>query len=455
MLHLPPTVVPYLNALSHKATDHTTELDPFLAALEQFQDWLDFESGYTLDDDESGQFENMRLLLTEIQRVSTEGGSKQRQLDELVPKLYALVELMEKVNARRGQPRYSSQPAVNDFLLCGAALLQGRAEPQAVQQRLERLQAYYGVLRHAFKANRARLKGEVAEAMERGLNHLKAALDAIPGALPAGGDELQDNLAAIAEGAEIMQHLIDWQRQDQFRFAEQHRRFQIPLAGPALQATLEQGSELPRDQWPRGVRNLQEAVLPQLFRFWSEYQLRLFASASVRAELVAGVQQSLEQLEDSVAGLLDEEIEAEDAVAGLEDALEQLSGSFEACRQHGLAHQHLRDTQAGEYMEAILGALNGTVPFLAFPELFHSSPPPLEWKGLVDSMLAYGEDLDPAHLFEAGYLLLMLNPAPSEADHPDNWECVYCGQKNQVGSRTCAACNSSQAAVQAHAGWDG
>ena len=456
MLHLPPTVVPYLNALSHKGTDHREELETFLEALQQFEHWLAFESGYSIDAAEAGQFENMALLLAEVRRVSLEVPGKQAQLDQLVPRLYELVGLMESVNQRRAQPRYSAQPAVNDFLMCGAAWLQGSASPEALLQRLQRLEAYYGVLRHAFKGNRGRLKSEVAEALEQGLNHLQAAMAGVADPLPADRDGLQDNLAAIAEGAEIMQHLIDWQRADQLRFTQTQQRYQIPLAGPALQATLEQGRELPRAQWARGVRNLQEQVLPQLEQFWEHFQRRFFADPTVRAEVVAGVDQALEQLQLAIEGLLAPDRETGQAVAGFEQALEQLSAAFEVCREHALPHQHLRGTQAGEYIEAILGALSGTVPFLAFPELFHCSPPPLEWKSIVDSILAFGDDLDPEHLLHAGYLLLRIHPAPAEqAEHPDNWECVYCGHSNRVGQRTCAVCSSGSAAVEASAGWDG
>ena len=67
--HLPPTVVPYLNALSHKGSNHREELDGFLAALEQMTDWWEFQRGYTLDEEEEAQFENLRVLHEELREA--------------------------------------------------------------------------------------------------------------------------------------------------------------------------------------------------------------------------------------------------------------------------------------------------------------------------------------------------------------------------------------------------
>lgn len=454
MLHLPPTVVPYLNALSHKETDHEAEHESFAAALDQFEDWLAFESGYSLDEQESGLFENMALLLADLRQSMTEP-DKQKQLDRLVPRLYELVGAMETVNARRQTPRYSAQPAVNDFLMCGAALLQQRASAAALHNRLQRLEAYVGVLRQAFRFNKGRLKPEVSEALETGMEHLRRALAAVPGLVQDQRHEpLQDSFATIAEGAELLQHLIDWQRIDSLRFEEAHRRFAIPAAGAALEVTLEQGRELPREQWARGVRNVQEQLLPQLQAAWEQMQLRLFVEPAARPALLADVDHAVETLETAVEELLNTELTAEAAIDGFEAALEHASAVFQSLHEHALTHQHLRGSQAGDYMEAILGALHHTVPFLAFPELFHSSPPPAEWQPVVDAILAFGDDLDPEHLYMAGYTLLRLHPAPDDADHPQNWECVLCGHSNLVGTSTCSACNSG-AAVAVESGWAG
>jgi hypothetical protein len=454
MLHLPPSVVPYLNALSHKETDHETEADSFAAALDQIGDWLAFESGYSLDDQESGQFENMALLLADVREGMAEP-DKQKQLDRLVPRLYELVGAMEAVNARRQAPRYSAQPAVNDFLVCGAAFLQGRASVEAVENRLQRLEAYVSVLRQAFRLNKGRLKPEVAEALETGLEHLRAALAAAPEHLREQRLEaFQDSLATIAESAELLQHLIDWQRADSLRFDEGHARFAIPGVAAALEVTLEQGRALPRQQWARGIRNVQEQLLPQLHSAWQQMLLRLFVDPRVRASLLSEVEHGLESLEVAVEELLNPEISAEAAVDGFEAALENLSEAFLRLQEQTLSYQHLRGSQAGDYMEAILGALHHTMPFLAFPELFHSSPPPPEWQPVIDKILAFGDDLDPEHLYAAGYELLRLHPGAGEQAHPENWECVLCGHSNRVGTATCSACNSG-AAVAVESGWAG
>lgn len=448
--HLPPALVPYINALSHKASDHRDDLEDFLEGLNQMERWLEFEQGYTIDDAEALLFENLATLLSEA-RVSTQLPDKQAQLDRLVPTVFQATQLMDQVHQRRGAPHYSAQPAVNDFLICGAALLQGRASPLALQQRWERLSAYTSVLRQAFRGARSRLRPEVVEALEHGFNYLRQGLGEVESAWTGSGtpESLQDALAMVKDGADIMQHLIDWQRQDQQRLAEQQVGYRIPEIGPALGLAVEQARELPREQWTRGIRHIREELIPRFQDSWVLIQQRVFVNPMVRDSLLAQVEEDLEGFQLALDDMLDPQVERGAALGAVESSLEQLSATIEECQRETLPHHHLAGTQAGQYIEALLGALQGTLPFVAFPELFHSSPPPEEWKPIVDLMLAYGDDLDPAHLYRAGYLLLQrfpLQPQPDE--HPQSWTCACCGQPNPLGQQRCGRCGGKGWAQQ-------
>ena len=449
--YLPPNVVPYLNALSHKGSDHQLELDGFLLALQQFTDWWVFQSGYSIDEEEDAQFDNLKLLHGEV-RQALEMPGKQAQLDRLVPDLYQIVTLMDLVNERREAPHYSPQLAVNDFLLCGAAWLKDRADDAAVESRLDRLQAYVGVLRHAFIGNKSRLLPEVVEALETGLAHLRKGLQEID---LDDREKFQDGLAAIAEGAEIMQFLIDWQRQDVGKQIESNPRFTIPGAGPAFQEAVEQARQLPREQWRRGIRYLEQSVIPQMEASWDSMRTRILWEPNQRLALWEEIQLGMDDVKAAVADLNDSEIPDGEALDGLEQALETLSLSFRQARDHSLAHQHLMGSQAGHYLEAIFGALNQTLPFLAFPELFHASPPPEAWKPVVEAMLEFGVDLEPDHLFRAGYLLLQFFPPPSqESSGEQGWTCPSCGHSNQPQVMRCCNCHIAPVSLSATV-WSG
>ncbi|MFN8610554.1 MAG: hypothetical protein U0931_23645 [Vulcanimicrobiota bacterium] len=448
--HLPPTVVPYLNALSHKATNHRPEVEGFLAALQQMTDWWEFQRGYSLDDEEESQFENLKVLHEEM-REAVYLPTKQEQLDQLVPDLYQTVALMDAINARREAPHYSSQLAVNDFLLCGAAWLQGRADDEAVLQRLDRLKAYAGILRHAFIGVKSRLLPEVVESLETGLNHFRQGLEAIN---LEDRNQFQDGLASIKEGADIMQFLIDWQRQDLERQAHRSSRFTIPVAGPHFQEALEQARPLPREQWRRGIKYLESVALPQLEGTWGRMRTNIFWEPNQRMEIWEEINLSIEDVRAAVGQLSNEQLTPDQALDDLEEALETLSAAFRQARQNSLDHQHLQGSQAGYYIEAIIGALNGSLPFLAFPELFNSSPPPEEWKAVVNHLLNYGSDLEVDHLYRAGYLLLQrFPPPPPQQEVPEGWPCPNCGHFNSSGTR-CSQCHIAPVSLSAEA-WSG
>lgn len=448
--HLPPTVVPYLNALSHKSSNHREELDGFLAALQQMTDWWEFQRGYTIDDEEEAHFENLKLLHEEM-REAVYLPTKQEQLDQLVPDLYQAISLMDTINNRREAPHFSSQLAVNDFLLCGAAWLKERADDEAVLQRLERLKAYSGVLRHAFIGAKSRLLPEVAESLETGLNHFRQGIESIN---LDDTTQFQDGLASIKEGADIMQFLIDWQREDVQRQSQHSSRFTIPVAGPHFQEALEQARPLPREQWRRGIKYLETVAMPQLESTWARMRSNIFWEPNQRLEIWDEINLSIEDVRGAVEDLNNQELTPDQALDNLEETLETLSAAFRQARQNSLSHMHLQGSQAGYYIEAIVGALNGTLPFLAFPELFTASPPPEEWKAVVNHMLNYGSELEVDHLYRAGYLLLQrFPPPPPEQEVPDGWKCPNCGHENTGGTR-CSACHIAPVSLSAEA-WSG
>lgn len=452
---LPPTLVPYLNALSHKASDHTLEREEFEAGLESIEFWLEFQSGYSLDEEEQTGFDNIAHLLVEVRSALNLPG-KQQQLDRLVPDLYRLVACMEQITRRREAPHRSPQPAVNDFLLCGLAWLQGRASQEAVLSRAQRLEGYFRVLRQAFQGVKSRLHSEVVTALDAGFGHLRGALPQITQALSSGDQEaFQDGLASLSEGAEIMQHLIDWQRQDEVRFAQTHHRYFLLGVGASFELALEQARQLPRPQWRKGLRYLREEQLPRLTQNWERLRWQVFWEPNQRLERWAQVEEWLEEVGAILDDLSNPEFDGQRGLDELESALGQLSDCLLEGRRTAVRADHLEGTQPGLYLEAIAASLEGACPFLALPELFHSSPPPQEWKPIIDQLVLYGEDLEPDHLFRAAYLLGQLFPPPEMVEGScADWTCPYCGQLNSSQRKRCQRCQGQPSSLASTA-WSG
>lgn len=431
-------MVPLLNALRLGRGDLEEPAEAFAAEREAAGVWLQFHRAYSLDAQDEEDLENLDFLLKEVDSALDD-----LSLDRIVPPLYQAVALMDQIGKRREQPRFSQQPGVNDFIMAAAAWISGRGEKRGVLERMPVLEEYYKNLRHLYRLRQDDLKPELRPDFETGLKHFKASIEEARKALDRDHTpDLHDAIAHLGESAEVMQHLIDWDRQDQARHVERYRRFNIPMGGPDLELALETGRAVPRAQWERGIRNLTGLVLPKIFAFWNLVRGLMVLPVEQRV-LLEEVDAGLEQLQSCVGSLLSRELTAEEALAEYEAACLELHNLFSQVERHARRGDRLDGTPAGGYWQIAMGVLGGTVPMVAMEELMRTVPAPA---GVGPLFEEYLRSLDPECLREALCLLADSSPVVASEAVSTTWGCAYCGFVNPLGQHPCRRCGASPSA---------
>ena len=330
----------------------------------------------------------------------------------------------------------TSQPAVNDFILCGVAFLQKRADWGAVERRLDKLENYLDHLEAGLESVAQRIKPEVFEGVGTAIDAMRDVVDALT---PEHPDEhIKSALGTLSESAQIVQMLIDWKRQDEERFRLAHTRFLIPAAGPALQSFLEYVDGAERSAWKAAVQPLCGETLPSMRSEWMAIRRRLFTEPDQREAIWAEVDAAIEDLEAAVEGLLNPELSEDEALNGFEEAADHLSQQFHDLGTATRPYSHLYGSEPGELLEGIFGALGGSVPVVRLREL---GAPAVVSRHLEQ----YAADGDWDHLFRAGFALLSEYPPPPAVDEVarPTWHCPFCKAANEVGGLSCLGCGAA------------
>ncbi|GMU52219.1 MAG: hypothetical protein AMXMBFR33_13650 [Candidatus Xenobia bacterium] len=451
IVHLPPAMVGLLNALREGEADVDTRLEEFRSERQAAGRWLEFHGAFSLDAEDEKDLENIAYLFEQVDEALDD-----LALERLLPPLYQAVALMERVNKRREQPHFSPQPAVNDFIMAAAAYLQGRGQKRGVLERLPMLDESYQSLRQLYRLRKDELKSEVRPELETGLRHLKRGLEEARSALEADDrDGLHDSLARLSGGAGILDHLLEWERQDRQRYQARYRRYNIPLVGSDLELALETGRQVPREDWRRGVRNLVDTVLPRLFGFWNQVRWLLVLPMEDRG-LLEEIDLGLERLEDAVGQLMVSEITAEEALGEYAAACESLHHLFSSLESRALRGDRYAGTPAGAYWQVGTGLLAGSVPLVALEELLLRSPPLAEWGEVGELMSQFLRRPDLELVREALCLLheLVPEPEPDGGSVPDSWSCGFCGFVNPLGQHPCRRCGASPSASSIEEAWE-
>ena len=321
--HLPPGVVAYLDALGRPGGQAKSLHGDFLTHLEMVGEWIENLSGDTMDDPEVDQFANISALLESL-RVTAEEVSWGEQLPLLVRDLYPMFAMMDRINKRREIAHHSTQAAVNDALLCGVAFLKKRAEWPALENRLDKLDAYLQGMELTLLGLKSRLQPEVVASLQSGIEAMRDGMDGLdPDRSEA---ENQKGLATLKEGSEILQLLIDWKVQDDEKFRREHQRFFLPGAGPAVESFLEALDGTSREQWGPALQALGQDTLPRLRSDWLALRRRLFVNPDEREAMWDEIEAALVGLEECLEELGDPGRSEDEALLGFEEAAEQLQG---------------------------------------------------------------------------------------------------------------------------------
>lgn len=457
IIHLPREATRYINSLD-RAVRYGREIDgeaeaAFRGLRESARQWIEFHGAYTLHEDEARAFDNVLYLWEQVDAGLEETDPKPL-LEHLVPTLYEAVRCMDAINVERGRPHFSVQPALNDFIMAGTAVVIGRAQPRAVEDRIPVLEHYLVNLRSLYKGSAARIKAEVRDDLERGFQALEAGLETVRMAVGLEDSEsLRVGLVRLQQGAGLVQHFLDWDRDDNARMAERFVRFHIPLVGPSFEHCLDAARATRRTYWRPAVNHVRGALMPRLMRWWQQVRPSVLLSADVRDERLSAVDQGLAALQNGIGTLLDERLLPEEALERVERALTALSDAFDALERDAIRREGLRGTAGETWCELISGLLAETVPDLAVARVVTQAAVPPGWEPLVERVRAYLDGQGEGNLLEAAQLLASKAQA-AEQPVADTWTCPCCGALTALGDRACSHCDFRPSAAVAAATWE-
>lgn len=432
IVHLPPVAIPYLNALHHRETPSQEALQAFEMLVVSARRWIEFHSGFTIDDAEAAALANITCCWNEIEQALA---APDPSLNALIPPLYAAIDGMERVRQERERAHYSPHAALNDLLLACAAALCNRGSHEAVRARLPVFEKWLDNVEAMIRGAADRLHEEVRAPLETGISALRTAA-----AEMRDRATLEAGMRRAHGGDEIVSQFLEWDRRDHERLAERHTTYEIPVIGPDLELGLESARQVDRALWKQPVQDTLELVLPRLEMWWREQRHSVIMAADERVTLLADIDTAILGLRESIADLLNPRKSEAAALEDLQRALEQTSAAFRAAREARWNPQVLTGTHAAAYWEAITGVLGGTVPDVALLGLLHERPLNDDALQVRDALLAYLDTHDPTALLAAcGHLLEHARaerPAPPcpvcEAPLGEGGLCGACGEQASV-----------------------
>lgn len=346
---LPPGVVVFLNALYHERVLEST-WEGLQVELERAWLWLEVHGAYSVCPEEENLLENLGFLLREAE-ASLELGSCSAILSRLQPTLENAYHHMQHILYQRQRMAQAQDECLNDLLLAGWAVLQGRAAPEVLRERIPLALDRVACLRGLMEVYAEQLAPAFSQEVARGLDELEAALAELP------GDEAALTRAARAAFyADVFQ---EWEQDFRRQSEQAFGRYAIPEVGADLEEICARGWQLDRSRWGLGIWRLRKVLFPSLVARWEEQRERVLLTAEPEKALLP-VENAMEQLSEALTNLTDETRTAPQVLTGLEDALSSLSEAYQAFERARLSREHLSPTLA-TYYDAAQGVLGGSV----------------------------------------------------------------------------------------------
>lgn len=433
LIHLPHDAVGFLNALYRKTPPSEGATKAVATLVLSARRWLDFYSGYTLDEPEANKLGNLRYLWDDVERAVN---APSPTLDAVASPLYKAVHAMDQIRRQRERAGFSQHLALNDLLLAGAALVKGRGTESAVAERLPTVEQWLDNVAAMLAGSAPRLQPQVTTAVQTGIDTMRRALGEMRDAAT-----LAAGIARAHAADEIVSQFLDWERRDHERLAEQRSKYDIPIVGPELELGLEGARRVERRLWRRPVQDALDLFFPRLERWWAEQRPIVLMPAETRPALLQEVDMALFELRTAIAGLLDASVGADTVLARYEAAIGRASEAFGAVREARFDPAPFEGTTNGVYFDAIQGVLNVTVPDMALLALMHEHPLPDSHLDVRDAMLGYLEQGDTDLLLSACAMLMAhVRSAPSP------FVCPSCGGTLSAEGK-CDACGHTPISV--------
>jgi len=431
---LSPEIVTILNALAGDG-DREAALFAIDAQREAARDWLARWGGYTIDEQEVEQFNDIGLLWGEIEKALA-SAMVRMQPERMVPALYQVFSLMVLVQEARERPHFSQHVPIDDFLMAGVACGLGRANVDCVAERLSAAVACVDELEA-----RCETAGGLEDAVRA---DLALGFAALRGALPVVVESARNRDAAALEAAlarvkaadEVVARFTTWERNEAWMAS---RATSLPAVAERVRALIEALRTDSVEVWKPLADEVVSRHLPAMRGECRPKTAGTLMPGRIRATCLPAVDAALEGAETVVVDLVTGAIPPERAAQTLEAELLELSAAMSVVERHAFPSDALFSRRAERYWALLSGLLAGTIPAFVLREALGESTRSEVWAPVVDLMAAYAVQADPELLCEAAERILTLRMSLEEQDE-DQWTCRACGFGNDLTDTSCGKC---------------
>lgn len=261
---------------------------------EDFQQWtealahqLDILGLYTLHDAESKCVDEAKERLSNLSQSFSTG-----DLHSAVEHALLLFRSITRFEIQRKQNRQSQLDGVNEVLISGISVLQGRADPELLARFLPGLVEDIDRMVELFKQGEGHLPEEVKMAILTGLDRATKGVTSVQNLEPGDQAQLKKALTQVAEGAGLLEQLQTWK--DEY---DAEAGGAVPVAGLTVQDLLTELSKKGQLS-EKSLRFWSEVEHPKFYQFWLKSRGSLLIRTEVREPTIEKIDRVVETLSD-------------------------------------------------------------------------------------------------------------------------------------------------------------
>jgi hypothetical protein len=452
MTHLSPETVEFLNCLYRSSKGVEVNLADALMlyreSLGKAKERFLVMEQVTVSEEEKTLFSNARFLLDkreELLKDLKESKFDTARFSDITKTEFDLQAALNEVRSAREKAHFSPIAQINGFLLVAWAHLHQEGPFEVVNDYFPVMSRFLGALEKDFKSSIPYLNEEVVGGFSFGFAAASEAQKEIEQFLATRDkDALGNACYKLKEGAQILNHYIDWQKQKVDKLWQQFSRFSIPVIGPDLQILLEDGKEGRTDNWAHKVELVEVASMKELLEFWNDAGPHLFINHSRKQELLDAIDNALIRTQKSLLALREL---TTDSLKDYEDALVELSGLFASLEGETIKWPALIGTGGELLGETVKGIYYGSLPDFTIEEIIkylRSSPFMSYQEEAVAFFESYLQEWDKEYLLQGLEKLLVSMPQKEEIkeEAASSIPCTFCGTANEPARTFCSKCNA-------------
>ena len=387
---LDPVLVKLIDSVDLGGPDRKSG-ERWLRRSTEYRSVIGLSSDYSLNENEAKRLAELPGLLNELDRCVEDSLQGRCDAETLLGASIRFFTRYSEMIADREETFFVEIPVFDQLLCAGKAVLEGRAEPQAVSNRLEGCEKESGRLRALYSPHAQSFPEPFQTSMEEGFELLSGAFELLHAYGDTGDSQtLDQGLTKLNRGGQMVAVFPNAVREMQ----REHRRH-IPLIGSLLE-TLEVDPSA--EYWEL----LQNEGLPELRQLWEEKDDGWLLPPDEAEPLLEEVSAALDDFEDALPSFSSNP-------AAFWDAVNRLENGFKEIRANSMPVQNVLDSSLGPEAALILALLEGKAPDYAAKtaiQAMRAGDVPDFISELADGLDEYLESKDKIILLEMLQLLL-------------------------------------------------